>query len=248
MNVLRAELLKATTTRLLLWFGLGVLAFVALVVSTHIGTGAPDELATASNQRSLLEAAGLTAVITALIGSVLTTTEYAHGTINQSFLAVPARERLLLAKLASAVIVAALLATFAVAATLLIGELWYAGRGITLHLGGGTWTPLLSVIAASVLAAAIGVGVGAILRRQTGSIVVILLWLLIGENIIALIHGGARYGPGHVIAAVVAAHRDGSSDTFGLWPAVLLSLLYAAALCGVGFVLAARSDVASGGE
>lgn len=248
MNVLRAELLKATTTRLLLWFGLGVLAFLALVVSTHVGTGAPDELATASNQRSLLEAAGLTAVITALIGSVLMTTEYAHGTINQSFLAVPARERLLLSKLAAAVSVGAVLAVLASAATLLIGALWYAGRGITLHLGGGTWTPLVSVIGAATLTAAIGVGVGAILRRQTASIVVILLWLLIGENIIALIHGAARYAPGHVIAAVVGAHAHGSSDTLGLWPAVLVALLYAAILCAVGFFLAARADVPSSGD
>jgi ABC-2 type transport system permease protein len=248
VNVLRAELLKATTTRLLLWFGIGILAFVALVVSTHIGTGTPDELATASNQRSLLEAAGLTAVITALVGSVLMTTEYAHGTINQSYLAVPARERLLLTKLAAAVLIAAALAVLAAAATLLIGELWYAGRGITLHLGGGTWTPLLSTVGAAMLAAAMGVGVGAILRRQTGSIVVILLWLLIGENIIALIHGGARYGPGHVVAAVVSAHRHSTPDTLALWPAVLLALVYATALCAAGFVLAARSDVASSGD
>lgn len=248
MNAFRAELLKATTTRLLLWFGLGVLAFVALVVSTHIGTGAPDELATASNQRMLLESAGLTAVMTALIGSVLITTEYAHGTINQSFLAVPARERLLLSKLAAAVLVGAAVAVLAAIATVLIGELWYAGRGITLHLGGGTWTPLAGAVGAAAIASAIGVGVGAILRRQTGSIVVILLWLLIGENIIGLIHGATRYGPGHVVAAVVGAHVHGTPDTLGLWPAVLLSLFYAAVLCAVGFFLAARTDVPSSGD
>jgi ABC-2 type transport system permease protein len=248
VNVLGGELLKATTTRLLLWFGLGVLAFVALVVSTHIGTGDPAELATASNQRSLLESAGLTAVITALIGAVLMTTEYAHGTINHSFLSVPARERLLAAKLTAAVLVAAALAIVATLATLLIGELWYAGRGITLHLGRGTWTPLLGAIGAAMLAAAIGFGVGAILRRQTGSIVVILLWLLIGENVIALVDGGARYAPGRVVAAVVAAHRDGGSETLGVWSGVLMSLLYAAMLCGVGFLLAARTDVPSSGD
>jgi ABC-2 type transport system permease protein len=248
VNVVRAELLKATTTRLLLWFGLGILAFVALVVSTHIGTGSPGELATTSNQRSLLESAGLTAVITALVGSVLMTSEYAHGTINQSFLAVPARERLLTAKLGAALIVAAVLAVLAAAATLLIGELWYAGRGITLHLSGGTWTPLVTVVAAAVLAAAIGVGVGSILRRQTGSIVVILLWLLIGENIIGLIHGGARYGPGHAVAGVAAGHSQSTPDTLAFGPAVLLSLAYAAALCAVGFALAARTDAPSSGD
>ena len=38
MNALRAELLKAVTTRLLLWFGLGLLAFLLLVLSIHIGS------------------------------------------------------------------------------------------------------------------------------------------------------------------------------------------------------------------
>lgn len=248
MTVFRAELLKATTTRLLFWFGLGVLLFVALVVSTHIGTGHPDELETASNQRQLLETAGLTAVITTLIGSVLVTSEYAHGTINQSFLAVPVRERLLVAKLAAALVVAAAIALLAVAATLLIAELWYAGRGITWHLGGGTSTPLAGAVGASVLGAAMGVGVGAIVRRQTPATVVILLWLLIGENVLALIHGGARYGPGHAVGAVVAAHRHGSSDTLALWPAVVLCLVYAALLCAAGVLLVGRTDVPSSGD
>ena len=165
MNAVRAEVLKVVTTRLLLWFGLGLVAFVALVVSTHVGTGDRAELATPSSQRSLLEVAGLTGVIAVLVGSVLVTTEYAHGTINASFLAVPARERLLSAKLAAAVAIGAVLALLAVAATLVLGELWYAGRGITLHLGNGTWHPLAGAIGAAVLAAAAGVGVGAILRR-----------------------------------------------------------------------------------
>jgi len=33
VSALRAELLKAVTTRLLLWFGLGLLAFLLLVLS-----------------------------------------------------------------------------------------------------------------------------------------------------------------------------------------------------------------------
>jgi len=248
VNVLRAEVLKALTTRLLLWFGLGLVGFLALVVSIHIGTSDRFALTTESTQRDVFQAAGLTAVVAVLVGSLLVTAEYNHGTINQSFLAVPIRERMLTAKLGVAAAAGAVLAVAAGAVTLILAEVWYAGRGETLDLGGGTLTPLLGTLAASVVAAAVGMGLGAVLRRQTASTVVILLWLLIGENVIALVPGAARYAPGHVLAALVVAHRHSSADTLGFGAAAAISLLYAAALCAAGFAVVRRSDVpATGG-
>jgi ABC-2 type transport system permease protein len=245
---LRAELLKVVTTRLLLWYGLALLAFLALVVSTHIGSDDPLRLTTPSTQRSVFDAAGLAAVTSVLLGSVVITSEYNHGTINQSLLAVPVRERLLAAKLGAAVLVAAALAVVAGVATLTIAELWYSGRGLTLHLGGGTLTPLLGAICASALAAAIGFGFGALVRRQTASIVVILLWLLIGESVVALIKGAVRYAPGHAVAAVVVAHRNGDTNTLGVWPALATSFVYSAILLVAGAAAVRRSDVPSGGD
>jgi ABC-2 type transport system permease protein len=248
MNVLAAEALKAVTTRLLLWFALGVVGFLTLVVSIHIGTSDPFALASDSTQRDVFEAAGLTAIVAVLVGSLLVTAEYNHGTINQAFLAVPARERLLAAKLAVAVAAGAALAAAAAATTLLLAELWYAGRGATLRLGGGTLTPLLGTVAASVFAAAVGLGLGALVRRQTATTVAILLWLLIGENVIALVPGAARFAPGHVFAALVVAHRQGTGDTLAVWPAAAVAALYALVLCGAGFAVVTRSDVpATGG-
>ena len=248
MNVLRAELLKSATTRLLFWFGLGLVAFLGLVVSVHVGSSDRFSLATESTQRSVVEAAGLAAVAAVLVGALLVTTEYNHGTINQSFLAVPARERLLAAKLAAALLVSAALAVIACFATLVIGAIWYEGRGEALQLDGTTLPPLLGAVAGSVLAGAIGLGLGSLLRRQTAATVLILLWLLIGENIMGLIPGAARYAPGHVLAAVVVAHRHGVPDALAFGPAVLVGLLYAVALCAAGFTVVARSDVPSTGD
>jgi len=166
VNALRAELLKAGTTRLLLWFGLGLLAFLVLVLSIHIGSHDPASLRELSTQRSVFAFAGLTAVIAILIGAILITAEYAHGTINQSFLAVPARGKLLLAKLSAALLVVLALAIGADLATLLIAELWFHGRGATLHLGRYTLAPFLGAVGASMLAAAIGVGIGALFRSR----------------------------------------------------------------------------------
>ncbi|HEX6679482.1 MAG TPA: ABC transporter permease, partial [Gaiellaceae bacterium] len=196
MSALRAELLKAGTTRLLLWFGLGLVAFLVLVLSVHIGSNDPASLRELSTQRSTFGFAGLTGVIAILIGAILVTAEYAHGTINQSFLAVPVRGKLLVAKLFAALLVVLVLAVAADLVTLLIAELWFHGRGVTLHLGRYTLAPLLGTIGVSMLAAAIGIGVGALFRRQTAAVVTILLWLLIGEAVIGIIGDRARFAPG----------------------------------------------------
>jgi ABC-2 type transport system permease protein len=248
MNALRAELIKAVSTRLLLWFALGLLAFLLLVLSIHIGSSDIQGLSEVSGQRSTFEIAGLAAVVAVLVGSVLVTAEYAHGTINQSFLAVPVRERLLAAKLGAVVLVALAIALLADGATLLIAELWYQGRGLTLHLGSETLAPFLGAVGASALAAAIGFGVGALLRRQTFSIVAILLWLLIGEGVISAVGDSARFAPGHALGAVVAAHTNGSRDVLAVWPAAIVGLVYVAGFCAAGFLAVLGSDAPSTGD
>ena len=248
MSALRAELLKASTTRLLLWFGLGLVAFLVLVLSIHIGSNDPESLGELSNQRSVFGFAGLTAVIAILIGTILVTAEYAHGTINQSFLAVPVRWKLLVAKLCAALLVVLALAVGADLVTLLIAELWFHGRGVTLHLGSYTLAPLLGTVGASMLAAAIGIGIGALFRRQTAAVVTILLWLLIGEAVIGIIGDGARFAPGRALGAVAVAHSSGVSDRLGVWPATVVGLLYAAVFCAAGFLVVLGSDVPSSGD
>jgi ABC-2 type transport system permease protein len=249
MNAFRAELLKATTTRLLLWFGLGLFAFLVLVLSIHIGSNDPESLRELSTQRSTLAFGGIAAIVAVLIGSLLVTAEYAHGTINQSFLAVPVRGRLLTAKLAAGVVVVFLLAVLADAVTLVIAELWYHGRGESLHLGSYTLAPFLGALGASMLAGGIGVGLGALIRRQTGTIVAILLWLLIGEGVISAAGDSARFAPGHALGAVVAAHRTSTAgDMLAVWPAIIVGLVYVAIFCGVGFLAVAGSDVPTRGD
>jgi hypothetical protein len=158
------------------------------------------------------------------------------------------RERLLTTKLTAAVLVVFVFALFADAATLVISELWYQGRGVSFHVGGNTLAPLLGAVGASMLAAGIGVGVGALFRRQTGAIIAILLWLLIGEGVISAVGDAARYAPGHALAAVVAAHSTGSGDMLGVWPAAVVGLVYLAVFCATGFLVVIGSDVPGSGD
>jgi ABC-2 type transport system permease protein len=147
------------------------------------------------------------------------------------------------------VIVALALAIAADALTLLITRLWYSGRGITFDLGAdGVAAPLAGALPAAALAAAIGVGAGALLRRQGATVALILVWLLIGEAAVGAIGDNARFAPGHALAAVVAAHSRGSTNTLGIWAGVATALVYAIVFVAAGFALANRADVPAAGD
>ena len=248
MKLLRAEFLKARTTRLLLWYGLGLVGFLTFFVSIHLGTADLSQLAKHSEQRTMFAFSGLAAVIAILVGAVLLAGEYAHGTINQSFLATPVRERFVAAKLVAGALVGAAIGLLGALTVFVLGEIWYAGRGVTLHLGNGTLTPVVGVIGASALAAAAGVGLAGVLRRQTATIVLILLWLLIGENVINVSESAARYAPGHVLGAIASAHDHRTQGALAVWPAVVVALIYVAVLAGVGLVAVVRSDAPTQGQ
>jgi hypothetical protein len=102
--------------------------------------------------------------IAVLIGALLVTAEYAHGTINQSFPAVTVRGRLLGAKLAPRDR-RGFRARRSVAdlATLVIAELWFRGRGATACTSDRyTLAPCSAPSARRCWQAAIGIGVGAV--------------------------------------------------------------------------------------
>jgi hypothetical protein len=85
---------------------------------------------------------------------------------------------------------------------------------------------------AAAFTGAFGIGLGSLLRRQTAAIVIALVWLLVGEPLLSVAHV-ERYGPGHVVAAVVEAGNQGSDLlSFGAGLAVAAVYLFAAGILG----------------
>jgi len=237
-----AELLKLRTTRLLLWLGLMTFALIALIVSLNAANRSVADLSQANSQRDLVTTAAIAALISLILGIVVPTAEYAHNTIGQTFLVAPLRERVVAAKLMAAMLAGAVLAAFAWAVAVALAAVWLRGRSVPSHLWShDTYTLLLGLLAASALTGAIGVGFGALLRRQTAAIVVALVWLLVGEPLMA-ITGKQRFAPGHVVVAVAEAGGQGT-DLLHFWPALLLGLGYAALFAVAGTLLVTRSDV-----
>lgn len=134
---------------------------------------------------------GTSMVAVFLLGSAATislTAEFAHGTIKPTYAAVPNRLRVLLAKLAvnSLVIVATTLVTVSVA--WLAGSLILSARGASVSF---TEVPeiraaMLGVIVLAVIVGWFGVGVGLVIRNQPASVVIVVLWPLLIEGMLAL--------------------------------------------------------------
>ncbi|MEV4256953.1 hypothetical protein AB0J52_27645 [Spirillospora sp. NPDC049652] len=115
-----------------------------------------------------------------VVGALALVGEYATGLIRTTFTAVPARHRVVLAKVA--VVTAVMLATGAVVAlsTFTVSQTILSGRGIAVSLGD---PGVPRVVAANALlaplAALVGMGIGALLRHTAGTVVAVIALLVI---------------------------------------------------------------------
>jgi ABC-2 type transport system permease protein len=242
IRLIRAELVKLSTTRLFLWLGLLILALSAFVTSTTILSNDESTLATVSQQRSIAQFAAVGAIIALIVGIVLAAGEYTHGTIAHTFLVTPVRRRVVAAKLIAGAIVGVLVTGFAELVTWGIAAAWIAGKSLPFLLDDRSiLKTYLGILGAGALAAAIGVGLGAFLRRQTAAIVLALIWLLVGEPVLS-IAGAQQYAPGHAVAAVAVA-GERSSELLAFWPGLLVALAYVVVLAAAGAIAVDRSDV-----
>ena len=179
-HLLRAEALWLGTTRTYWLAAAGVAALIAA------GTGATAAASSftggVSPARSVLAIAGLAQTVALLAGALSVTGEFRHKTITPAVLITPRRTPLLAAKL---IIMAAAGLVFGLAATGLATAITLpllAARHIPAGLSG---TQAAAIIAgggaATALAAALGIGIGAIIRNQVGAIVAVLALLYVAE-------------------------------------------------------------------
>ena len=106
-HALSAELFKLRTTRTSWAVILGALGLVVLISVLAAATGSFSSSEDAGED--LLQISGLVQLFALVIGILAVATEFRHGTITPSLLAVPDRTRLVLAKLITALIAGALL-------------------------------------------------------------------------------------------------------------------------------------------
>lgn len=244
-----AEFRKLFTTWLWLWLLVAALAIVGLLASLDIALGdqpgSPSPpLSTVEGQHTLVAVAGMAATLAAVLGAVGMTGEYRYGTASPTFLATPHRWRVVLAKLITYAIVGAGYGLASIAMVAAIAVPWLGARGIELH-GEGMAGVVLGNIAAVALFAMLGVALGALLREQVATVVSLLIYLFVVENILtnlSALESWSVYLPGaarDALTGVTKTHADLLSPAAG---GVVL-VVYAAALAVTGLALSVRRDV-----
>jgi ABC-2 type transport system permease protein len=120
-------------------------------------------------------------------------------------------------------------------------------RGITIEPGGGDYAQLLAGGAlAGALFAAIGVGVGAVVRNQVAAVAGLCVWLLFLEPLLlGDVPGAAKYAPEASAGAIAGAIQSQIADAL-IAPAlgVLLLAVYAAVAGVAGALAITRRDIA----
>ena len=209
-NALSSELLKLRTTR----------TFLALVLAACCGRpdrrarrGArPFEGVRRRRARTSQLFAGFVELFALVLGILAVTTEFRHGTITPTLLAVPSRTRLDAAKLVAHLLAGFVLGLLADAADVAVVEAILGLRGIeTGHDRAGAARWALGFGAATALFAGFGVGLGAIVRNQVGAIVGALAWLFVVEPLLGVIPGFSdvvpKWFPGGASSEVAGDER-----------------------------------------
>ena len=199
--------------------------------------------------RSVLAIAGLAQTVALIAGALSVTGEFWHKTITPAVLITPRRTPLLAAKLITLAAVGLVfgLAATGMAATITLPLL--AARHIP---AGVSATGIAAIIVggaiATALAAALGVGVGAIIRNQAAAITAVLALLYIAEPLLGFIpHLGTaiqQYGLGGLAAAATrSAGFPPGARLLGQPAAALILASYATAALLAGTALLRRCDI-----
>jgi ABC-2 type transport system permease protein len=247
IRLLRGETLRLATTRTYWMLAGGALALIAAGTSA---TAATSFTPGTSPARATLAIAGLAQTVALLAGALSVTSEFRHKTITPAVLITPGRTPLLVAKL---ITMAAAGLAFGLAATGMAAAITLpllAARHIPAGISG---TQAAAIIVggggvATALAAALGVGAGAIIRNQVGALVTILALLYVAEPLLGFIpHAGTavqKYGLGGLAAA--ATHTTGfpaTAQLLGQGAAVLVLAAYTAAVLLAGAALLRHRDI-----
>jgi ABC-2 type transport system permease protein len=239
-----SELLKLRTTRSVFVIGGVALLFAvlaAVIVGIEGGLGEHPGL-------ELAQIVSLTSILVLVVGILLTTNEYRHGTITTTFLVTPRRTLVLVAKLAAATVAAAIFGLVIAAVTFGIAIPWVEGTTDEIPVDGELLEGIGRLVASYTLSILVGVAIGAIVQNQAGAIVAIFGWIFVAEPIVNVVaslvfDGDSPFGP-YLLGAALGGVIGGDPELLAAGWALLLSCGYVVALSVVGAAAMVRRDPA----
>lgn len=241
---IRSEFGKLSTVRgpwLLL--AAGPLLVVAGVTGLVVSGGNVHDPGTA---RTALAHAGLAAIFPLILGILAVAGEYRHSTITDTYLSTPRRDRVIAAKLAVYALAGAAAGVASSGVALAVTAAWWAERGGHLQLSGtDIWLTMLGGVAANCALAAIGVGLGALIRNPAAAIATALAWFALIEGILGQLLGPGltRWLPFYASEALGRSNLSATARLLPQWGGGLMLLAYAAVFAAAAVFTTLRRDV-----
>ena len=240
IDLIRGELLKLRTTRMIYGFLGGLFLIIGIiVVVTVIDTPAAD-LAREEDQAGVYGAAATGIIFILLLGVMIMSGEFRHGTITQTLLITPNRWKVLAAKLVATAFAGFLIGVIAEIFTFLLFVPLLQIRGIDLVLENEAWSFVIGSVLATTLWGPLGVAIGSLMRNQVAAIIVVFAALLIVEPILTGLLESRwpeipKYFPGHLITGVI--DDDPTVLSRGASVAVMVAYVLGLSALGGRFVL-----------
>ena len=248
IRLVRAELIKLATTRLIYGMAAAMAAFAVLTVAANIldRQGAPP---LSAYSLPVLVAAPVTLLSGAalLLGILGMAGEFRHQTVTQAFLVTPDRGRVVAAKLVAYPLAGIALTLVTLAFTAAVAAGWLAATGITPSLPEPVAHALGHVLLGAVLAAGlcglVGVGIAALVHNQVAALVGVAVWVLLVEGLLmSLLNAPSSWAKWLPSAAAAALTNPGGGHLSRLGGSLLLAG-YALALALAGTHLVVRRDI-----
>jgi ABC-2 type transport system permease protein len=244
LNMIRSEFRKITTVRgLWLLLAAGPLIVVAGITGLVISGGNVHDPAL---QGRAYGHVGLAAICTLIFGVLAVAGEYRHATITDTYLSSPRRRRVVTAKLAVYGLTGAAAGLVSSLAAIGTTAAWWAAKGGAFHLSAaGAWSTLGGGVAANLGFAAIGVGIGALVRNPVAAIAAALAWIALIEGIAGQLLGSAvaRWLPLAASESLDRASLTGTARLLPQWGGGLVLLGYAGAFAVAAVITTLRRDV-----
>jgi ABC-2 type transport system permease protein len=239
VNLLRSEWIKLVSIRTT-WAMIGIgLLCEALFAGLLVGLAS---LADIGNIEDILTGTGLLMVVMLVLGALVISNEFRHGTASSTFLVSPRRWPVMAAKLAIAVAIGVLAGLLFVVVNGGLALPLYSGRGGTLPPIGDLAEVYGGVVVSFALLCVFGLGVGAIVRNQVGAIVTAIAFFFVLSALPELLPGSiGEYFPGQAVGTL-HGHVEGDGNLSQVEGGLVLAA-WAAALLAVGTVLVCRRDV-----
>jgi hypothetical protein len=240
-----AELLKLRTIRAMWGYGLAAIVFGGLFAAGTIGSPPDDDRFADDFQFDLVLSGAFAAVVLALLlGMLLFTNEFRHGTISRTLLVMPQRSLLVMLKLMVGAAAGVGLALLAVATTAVVAVIWLGILDVPLKVGDAadaSWRTLLGVA----LVGALGAAVGGAVHSQVGALVGTLVWIFVAEPIVWVLlglvdlDGVADYLP----AVTVLSILDTEGENLSYAGTVGMAIVWTAVATVLAVLRTSRKDI-----